>query len=61
MLKHVAAHHGMRFSLIRLFPLSMNSRSDVAAWKEKKKLTPAVCVQVWILGSGEGVCRGAKL
>lgn len=29
--------------------------------ERKKKLTPAVCVQVWILGSGEGVCRGAKL
>lgn len=25
------------------------------------KLTRAVCVQVWILGSGGGVCRGAKL
>ena len=28
---------------------------------KEKKLTPAVCVQVWVLGSGEGVCRGAKL
>lgn len=26
-----------------------------------QKLTRAVCVQVWILGSGGGVCRGAKL
>lgn len=26
-----------------------------------QRLTGAVCVQVWILGSGGGVCRGAKL
>lgn len=30
-------------------------------WLKGRKLTAAVCVQVWILGSGEGVCRGAKL
>lgn len=29
--------------------------------KKKKKLTRAVCVQVCILGSSRGVCRGAKL